>query len=312
MTSPICLRSCHGVHGTNIASDGTRTSGQESTCPSDRSSLDEDSLTRLRVVEALILKLEVRCSNRSKGDTEEGCEWMGKLAERETHMRSECAFQPARCQHPDCSFASPRATLAAHEASCEFRLVDCEHCQQPVRFLDMTNHVADCLTLETCCPNSCGASLQRKDLAEHRSLCPNESVACPFQVHGCSATVQRKDFASHQAEAAWEHSEMASRRVEAAAEAARQYRFHNDSLCESLEQVNLTQSGLEKKLEAALKASRVDRRLPFPVLRSLQHAQTLFSSSMCSACILHFRSSFLSCAVIPSPTPETITLFFFL
>ena len=59
-------------------------------------------------------------------------------------------------------------------------------------------HYNECLAYPLTCPNECGASdIKRKDMADHRSVCSQEPVECPFAEAGCDGNLRRHQFDEH-------------------------------------------------------------------------------------------------------------------
>ena len=59
-------------------------------------------------------------------------------------------------------------------------------------------HYNECPNYPLDCPNQCGTmEIKRAEMDQHRSMCPLESVECPFKEAGCQVKVVRKDFDNH-------------------------------------------------------------------------------------------------------------------
>lgn len=62
----------------------------------------------------------------------------------------------------------------------------------------VTSHISVCPHKSVLCPNSCGESLQRKNLDDHLNTnCPLEVIKCLFSQVGCETKLPRKEMASH-------------------------------------------------------------------------------------------------------------------
>ena len=59
------------------------------------------------------------------------------------------------------------------------------------------SHYQTCLNYPLECLNICGKVIQRKDMGNHRMLCPMEPVECPLKAVGCDVKLVRKEFESH-------------------------------------------------------------------------------------------------------------------
>ena len=155
-----------------------------------------------------INQLKIKCSSHG-----EGCEWTGELGELKTHLESEkgCGFVVIECPNM-CTLPMQRkyTTVMRKDvekhlnSECPLRPYQCEHCglkdtykgitgiiSPRVRIL--TAHYAECPVYRLTCPNKCGVdSIKRKDMADHRSKCPQEHVICPFTEAGCKNSQLRR------------------------------------------------------------------------------------------------------------------------
>ena len=140
-----------------------------------------------------------------------------------------------------CTKTLPRGEAAAHEAVCDFRVVECPHndsmrrrmkCKHTCRHRDLAHHLAECELRPVTCPNAgcdavlsfnradahaavcryqprkcpndgCGEIVSAEGLAEHRSVCPREEVLCEFD--GCDAWILREDKEAHDTEHLRQH-----------------------------------------------------------------------------------------------------------
>lgn len=95
--------------------------------------------------------------------------------------------------------------MEEHEDQCEHRLVRCEHCQYQFTMRSMPEHLQTCRKVNIDCSNGCGEHFRREDVDEHKALCVNEMVGCPFAAGGCAATIKRGEIHQHMKDSAVEH-----------------------------------------------------------------------------------------------------------
>ena len=150
----------------------------------DRSALQVADLSRARAVEETVSKKRLRCPCAAQHtDEEDGCDWVGMVRERQTHIDTECGYTSVPCPHNGCEVRVQRRAVEEHAASCEQRVEACEHCGEG------------------------GVVSQR---AQHEQVCPQVAVECPFKEVGCTApSMLRKDVAAHEAEAGQKHATLA-------------------------------------------------------------------------------------------------------
>ena len=147
--------------------------------------------------------LQVYCAHK-----DEGCEWVGWLANIAEHLNvnpllerkrlSGCQLTSLECNH--CRECFQRRELLNHETSvCTQRPYSCEYCRDfNSTFKDVTsNHLSVCPDRPVPCPNGCGSSLELKLLDNHLKECPLEVIECPFSYSGCSEKLPRKDMPKH-------------------------------------------------------------------------------------------------------------------
>lgn len=96
--------------------------------------------------------------------------------------------------------------------------VRCAHrnngCIWTGKLRDGMNHLSvDCIFHPVNCPNICGKMIQRCQLEQHRKLCPNQAVQCPFLLAGCSSRLRRRDLPAHLQESEQEHLQRTSVKV---------------------------------------------------------------------------------------------------
>ena len=104
-----------------------------------------------------------------------------------------------------------RNDLEQHlNSECPLRPYQCEHCGLKDTYQGITGtnyrpgytrdrHYDECPGYPLACPNlGCGVDgIKRKDMADHRSKCPQEPVECPFSEAGCKIKVCRHQLDNH-------------------------------------------------------------------------------------------------------------------
>lgn len=187
-----CLQSWFKEHGNK-------------TCPHCRG---KDFINILdKPVKREINQLKVRCSYHS-----EGCEWVGKLGDLQTHFNSEqgCGYVEVKCPNGClmykedtsiigiiCTTVVKRKLLKEHlEEDCDLREYECAYCGYKDTYGEITGytepflygraenyedcHYDSCLEYPLDCPNECGVTeIKRKDIFTHREQCPMELIECP-------------------------------------------------------------------------------------------------------------------------------------
>jgi len=90
---------------------------------------------------------------------------------------------------------------------CFKRIVHCIYCEQPGPFdLIKSNHEEECSMRPVDCPNSCGASLLKGKINDHRlKECPEEIVDCLMNHVGCDEKFPRKYQKVHIGEKLLDH-----------------------------------------------------------------------------------------------------------
>ena len=222
---PICLRvvvapmQCKQGH---IFCKGCieKTLCEKKECPMDRSALQVADLSRARTVENLVNKKRVRCPYAAQHtDDKNGCDWVGKVSERQKHTDDKCGYTTVPCPHDGCEVRVQRRAVEEHAASCEQRVKPCEHCGEGSTASQRAQHEQACPLAPVVCPRAgCEAHGVRKDTAAHEAVCPVIRVECAFKECGCTVgTLLRKDVAAHERDAAT-HAAVALAALRAASE----------------------------------------------------------------------------------------------
>jgi hypothetical protein len=193
----------------------------------------EDALAEDAEVEDAIQSLPVLCrramvlKRNAQGASEwcwkaDGCGESGiRLRLRDVHDR-ECAFVPRRCWYPYdsrveceanearkgrdyCGAIVTKIDYVSHVSECAWRSVKCDvkGCEDVVPFCKMTQHALTCPSALVKCPNECEWDGKRRELAEHREICPREYIKCGFinlqheDGNGCLYGCERDAIDSH-------------------------------------------------------------------------------------------------------------------
>lgn len=62
----------------------------------------------------------------------------------------------------------------------------------------MQDHFGQCCKFSVTCPNNCGVSILREQIANHtKGVCPLTIMPCPYEPMGCKTEVQRREVESH-------------------------------------------------------------------------------------------------------------------
>ena len=143
-------------------------------------------------LERKIKDLKVHCPNK-------GCNHMIRRGDVESH-KQKCDFLSVKCTN-SCGMAIMKIDLQFHcQNKCSKRKVACQYCGQSGTHEAITSltHTSSCPDILFCCDNFCGAlKMKRKNLSQHKQICPEETVSCTFAEAGCTVTTKRKDLDSH-------------------------------------------------------------------------------------------------------------------
>ena len=149
--------------------------------------------------ERQIKSLKMSCENEEKG-----CDWQGELFDLETHTK-ECPYALISCSK-QCGEQVMREDLESHLLNnCQLREHRCPTCNQSGPYQTMTmTHLDQCPDTIVPCPNECGVpDMPRKDLKNHRAVCPAEEIQCGYP--GCDIQLCRKELNQHDEQYQLEH-----------------------------------------------------------------------------------------------------------
>ena len=88
---------------------------EKGVCPVDRSALQVADLSPVLAVQAMVNRKRVRCPCAAQHtDEEDGCDWVGKVSERQKHIDDECVYTTVECPFKEVGCTAPRKDAAAH------------------------------------------------------------------------------------------------------------------------------------------------------------------------------------------------------
>ncbi|XP_025104197.1 TNF receptor-associated factor 3-like [Pomacea canaliculata] len=156
-------------------------------------------------------KLMVYCLNKSRK-----CPHKCKYHELKTHIES-CEYEDIACIYASrgCTEKSLRKDSISHTSACPFRPVQCKFCNLEINHNQIQHHESEvCPEKETGCPFGCGEKkVKRKEIMDHRDVCPIRPMDCKFKAMGCSFAGKKDDVEKHEKHAQAEHLELLTRKV---------------------------------------------------------------------------------------------------
>ncbi|XP_057298850.1 TNF receptor-associated factor 5-like isoform X2 [Hydractinia symbiolongicarpus] len=146
------------------------------------------------MINRVILSVKVKCQHASKG-----CEWNGTVDEVQNHLGKNCEYELLTCPYEGCNMALQRRLLDEHERQCLYRLHNCGHCEKPIVFKDLEEHLKLCDFLILPCPNGCsGYTAPRVQMRDHiNTTCKYQIVPCTFAFAGCKSQIHREFLERH-------------------------------------------------------------------------------------------------------------------
>jgi len=162
----------------------------EKACPISGCRLEEGNVSTLVIVNEILIKQTVQCKNRFLN-----CNWIGKLAELESHMFSQCSKQTVECPNEKCSAKIPREEIERHKSICEFKIVECQYCKSKLVNTEIDSHQNLCTLFKISCPQNCNEVIERRYIEIHLAgHCINSNIDCPYKEYGCQTRLVRKDL----------------------------------------------------------------------------------------------------------------------
>ena len=151
-----------------------------------------------------------------------GCGATFRMEDADEHMRTACPFLIVQCTFVDdatpelaqCNNFCRRKDLRRHQAACEFRRFQCEHCRELVPVRRAQWHAARCTERPVPCPRNCGELVPRHYLEQHlETECPDKTVECEYRRYGCGHRALRSQMPSHMRECMAKHMSLVTRHV---------------------------------------------------------------------------------------------------
>lgn len=138
-----------------------------------------------RVIINMCDELIVRCPYSDLGCAETMERTLAKL-----HAEKYCEYRPVECPFIGCVLPVPRNKIIPGntEGRCLHKRLDCEHCGERVREMDMQEHKLNACEVMPMPCTDCNIVLPRRDLIAHLESCPNRTFACVGTSYGCPAT----------------------------------------------------------------------------------------------------------------------------
>ena len=115
----------------------------------------------------------------------------------------------AKCSNK-CGVVIQRHFSSYHLSSeCPCHKVRCQYCDSynTYKFIE-GQHKISCPGFPICCSNSCGTTIPRKDVNEHKNTCPLEQIHCTYHALGCGDNILRSNQKSHNEESVEKHLQM--------------------------------------------------------------------------------------------------------
>jgi len=128
---------------------------------------------------------------------------------KESMQRRKLDFETGECPN-GCGEIMRAYLLVNHERNeCKNRLIACQYCNTELMHCKMAEHKSVCDLCLLRCPNNCGKTIARKDMADHlQNECSNQKVDCDFLAFGCKIKEKRKNKAQHNAKRCVAHLDL--------------------------------------------------------------------------------------------------------
>jgi hypothetical protein len=166
---------------------------KEKLCPISGWKLEEGNMSSLVIINEILGKQSVQCKNKTSD-----CKWIGKLAELDVHMSTQCLKQIVNCPHDGCSVHLLREDIEQHSRDCSFRIVICQDCHVKIPHTEINSHQSDCPRSKIHCPKKCEQMIERKDVDHHIAIeCRNSEIECPYNDYGCHTKLIKKELNDH-------------------------------------------------------------------------------------------------------------------
>jgi len=111
-----------------------------------------------------------------------------------------CGYAIVTCKYSLRCEGIRRKNLQKHELSCQYRPMQCSHCQTAVEYSRMEAHLKVCDKVSVLCTR-CNEETLRGELEKHKlNSCLEEEVMCQFFDQGCQVVTKRKNLKHHLSE----------------------------------------------------------------------------------------------------------------
>ena len=125
--------------------------------------------------------------------------------EIEKHLKYDCGMVREVCGL-GCGVTLTRNKLVFHvKDACIQREIHCEHCEECVKYCDMSTHLDECPNVTVAC-DLCGIEKYRKDIPLHvKDHCLENEIECIFVKYKCLERMKRKHLDKHVEEKQGKH-----------------------------------------------------------------------------------------------------------
>ena len=135
-------------------------------------------------------------------DLLQGCGWKGEYglngSNLQMHLDTLCPISLVACGLDGCQTRAPRYQIEQHRSICLHRLVACALCNKQYKSLQLDAHLEVCPERLISCPSGCDiAPFPLCEVAQHKSVCSQAIVACPYHFRGCRNQMLRFEESNH-------------------------------------------------------------------------------------------------------------------
>jgi hypothetical protein len=133
------------------------------------------------------------------------CSWQGEFGREGENLNkhiNQCESIIANCPNriQGCNAQLTRKQYSQHKEACEFRVIQCNYCNNSIIAMDKSLHYSYCENYPIQCRNSnngCIVNITRSSLASHLLDCAYEFVNCEYYELGCKEPILRCDASQH-------------------------------------------------------------------------------------------------------------------
>jgi hypothetical protein len=144
------------------------------------------------IIKHIISNYKVSCLNSN-------CNWEGKLLQLKNHLEKECNYQNVKCS--ECKLTLLRKDLNSHLFKCNYDKnikIICKFCNEEIKNEKIEEHFEKCPEIFEDCDKNCGKKIKRKDLFNHKLICPENITKCQYWNYGCKKLIKRKYKEDHE------------------------------------------------------------------------------------------------------------------